>query len=267
MMILIGLATVSCNRHILTDNELKTRKEYADITEALYNADDVYVLNLHMPDSISRDILKLKRLNELDVFKPNFNSIPKFIGRFKNLQTLIVIDATISSMPTEICNLKNLKWLRIWNSKLTELPPQIDKLKNLERLELFANNIKKLPQGIINLKKLEEIGIDSNYNLDYYDSFSKLSQLPKLNYLNINYYPHDTLPRNISALKNLQTITLWNNASGRLNIKDMIEKISKLQKLEKLDLSGNPVEEKLKIQYVEMFKKQHEKCEVIWNIN
>ncbi len=263
--ILIGFAISGCNRHLLTENELKSKQEYVSIAKALENPEDVYSLNLHMPDSLSKDILKLRRLNELDIFKPNFISLPKFIGRFKNLQTLIVLDAKIKIIPSEICELKKLKILRIWNSGLTELPNQIDKLKNLEALELFANDIKQLPQSVTRLRQLKEIGLDSNKNLDFYDSFGKLAQLPKLNYLNINYFPLDTLPRNIIALKNLQTITLWNNSSGRLNIKDMIEKLSKLQKLKKLDLSGNPVDKKLKIYYVEMIEKQHVGCEVIWN--
>ena len=264
-IILMAITFFGCNRHLLTENELKSKKECVNIAKALENPKDVYRLNLHMPDSLSKDILKLKRLNELDIFKPDFKSLPKFIGRFRNLQTLIILDANINAIPPEICDLEKLKWLRIWKSGLTKLPSQIDKLKNLETLELFANDIKQLPQGITRLRQLEKIGLDSNQNLDFYDSFEKLAQLPKLNYLNINYYPLDTLPRNISALKNLQTITLWNNSSGRLNIMDMIEKLSTLQKLEKLDLSGNPVDEKLKSHYVEIIKIQHDRCEVIWN--
>ncbi|MDQ2792719.1 MAG: hypothetical protein M3Y12_01730 [Bacteroidota bacterium] len=265
LIILVVFTTISCNRHLLTESEFKSKKVYVNIAEALESPKDVYSLNLHMPDSLPKDILKLKRLNELDVFKPKFNSLPKFIGRFQNLQTLIILEANLKSIPSEICELKKLKWLRIWNSKLIELPSKINKLKNLETLELFANDIRQLPRSITKLKRLKEIGIDSNHNLDFYDSFNKLAQLPKLTCLNINYYPLDTLPSNIIALKNLQIITLWNNSGGKLDIEDMIEKLSKLQKLEKLDLSGNPVDEKSKMRYVEALKKQHDKCEVIWN--
>jgi Leucine-rich repeat (LRR) protein len=264
--IIIFLA-VGCNRHLLSETELKSRHGYNDITEALENSKDVYSLNLHMPDSLSREILKFTRLNELDIYKPKFNSLPNFIGRFKNLQTLIILDGKISFLPAEIGKLKNLKWLRLWNLNLTELPTQIDRLRKLETLELFANNLKQLPSEITELRHLKKIGIDNNDSLDFYDSFKKLAQLPNLTYLNLNYYPHDTLPGNINTLQGLETITLWNNKSGRLDLKDTIEKLSELKKLIKIDLSGTPVDKKLKFEYVEMLKKQHSGCEIIWNDN
>lgn len=254
-----------CNRHLLSANELDVNKEYRDIDEGLSNPMEVYKLFLHMPDSFSNKVLQFKRLNELDINNPKFSSLPSFIGRFKNLQTLIIVEGKISELPAEVGELKNLKWLRLWNLKLTTLPSQIGKLKKLETLELFANDLRTLPAGITKLTKLKKIGIDANDRLDFYDTFNKLSQLPDLAYLNLNYYPHDTLPGNIINLQNLETISLWNNKNGKLDLDDMLYKLSGLKRLKNIDLSGTPVDANLKDKYIDRIKKQHADCIVIWN--
>lgn len=266
-IIVITLLTFGCSRNLLTDNELKAKKEYKVISVGLNNPKDVYRLNLHMPDSLTMDILAFKRLNELNIYKPKFNEIPAFIGRFKKLQTLIILDAEISCIPDQIVNLKNLKWLRLWNLNLTQLPSDIGDLRKLEILELFANDIIQLPQSITKLKNLKKIGIDYNNKLDFFDAFEKLAQLPSLTYLNINYYPHDTLPSNLSKLKNLETITIWSNKNGNLDLNDTFKKLAQLKNLKKIDLTGTLINANLKQNYIDAFKRQCNNCEVIWSNN
>lgn len=262
----IALFISSCNRHVLSESKLKSKEEYRELSEALKNPDDVYSLNMHIPDSFPKEILKLKRLNELDVYMPKFKSLPAHISKLKNLQILMILDGDINKLPPEIVKLKHLKWLRLWKINLKELPASIAKLKKLETLELFANDLRYLPEGIINLKRLKEIGIDSNNDLDFYDAFEKLAQLPQLNHLNINYYPHDTLPSNISKLQNLETISIWNNTNGKLNLDDMLQKLSTLKKLKKIDLSGTPIAANSKSFWLEKLKKQCPGCEITWHL-
>lgn len=264
-ILIIILLTFGCSRHLLTETELKAKKEYRDISLGLNNPMEVYRLNLHMPDTLTMDVLAFKRLNELDIYKPKFNEIPAFIGRFKKLQTLIILDAEITSIPDQIVNLKNLRWLRLWNLKLAQLPSDIGNLRKLEILELFANDIRQLPQSITKLRNLKKIGIDNNVSLDFFDAFEKLAQLPNLTYLNLNYYPHDTLPSNFSKLQHLETVTLWNNKNGSLDLDDTFKKLTQLKSLKKIDLSGTPVEANRKQNYIDIFKQQCNNCEVIWS--
>lgn len=265
LIVVLLIFIPGCSRYLLTETEFEDKKEYKSIPDGLNNPKDVYSLNLHMPDTLPNAILKFKRLNELDLYMPKFNEIPRFVGEFKYLQTLIILDAEIKEVPAEIGDLKNLKWLRLWKMKLTELPPEIGNLRKLEKLELFANDLKELPEEITNLTNLKKIGIDSNENLDFYGAFEKLAQLPNLTYLNINYYPHDKLPSNITKLEYLETITIWNNQSGNLNIDDTIEKLSQFKRLKKVDLTGTPVSARNKNEYIVKLKKLCNDCEIIWN--
>jgi len=155
--------------------------------------------------------------------------------------------------------------LRIWANEVEELPKAIGNLKNLQKLGLFGNDIKHLPEEITKLKNLNRIGLDSNHDLDFYDAFEKLSKLPNLNYLNINYYPHDTLPSNIYKLKNIESVSIWNNSKGKLDIDDAIIKLSSLKRLKKVDLSGTIVGLTAKAEYIKKIKKNCNNCEVIWS--
>lgn len=253
------------NPWILSEDTLKTKKEYKSIEEGLNNPLEVYKLNLHAPGSISKDILAFERLNELDIYMPKFHRLPRFIYRLRYLQTISILDSKIKHLPEEITQLQHLKRLRLWKLYLVELPDSIGKLHKLEELELFANNLKQLPQSVDQLISLRKIGLDNNDDLNFYDAFEKLDSLPKLTYLNINYYPHDTLPSNLWKLQELETISIWNNASGKLNYDDLVVKLSPLKKLKQIDLTGNRIDPELKKKYIKRIRKVCHRCEVKWS--
>jgi Leucine-rich repeat (LRR) protein len=266
LFLFLTILLFGCNRHILNIKQLSKKDTYSSIEQALCHINKVYKLEIDHKDStyLSKDIVKLKRLNELSFYRTNLPIVPGYLSELENLQVLIIQESHTRVIPPEIGKLSNLVELRIWANEVKELPKEIGDLENLRRLGLFANDIKQLPQEISKLTNLNEIGLDSNFNLDFYDAFEKISHLPNLNHLNINYYPHDTLPSNIYKLKNIESVSIWNFSTGKLNIDDAIKKLSSLKKLKTVDLSGNHVGIIPREKYIEEIKKKCNNCEVIW---
>ncbi|MFP4417422.1 MAG: leucine-rich repeat domain-containing protein [Chitinispirillaceae bacterium] len=143
-------------------------------------------------------------LNNPDVAKDGFKTLPASIGQLDALITLTINDNVIDSLPVEIGNLQSLTELELKNNEIMSLPSTIGQLSALKVLDLRNNELRKLPPEIGQLDQLwmlqlwgnelsflpEEIG-DMESLKELYLRNNRLKSLPAsimkmdLNYLGI----------------------------------------------------------------------------------
>ncbi len=190
------------SKQLLSLNELKKKKVYYSIENALQNPDKVYKLSLYHNAmlAIPSCIQKFDNLQVLDVRRNRLSELPEEIGELENLQYLNVEDNQISELPENIKNLKNLQVLNVRRNDISKLPEEIGQLQNLEVLTLEYNALASLPDEISNLKNLKTLNLKNN-QLD--DLNKKIGSLTQLKELNIKYNKIASLPQSIANLQNL----------------------------------------------------------------
>lgn len=152
---------------------------YTKLEDALENPDAVEVLNLSKQKltDLSVNILKLRNLKELYLFRNELDQFPAGIAELKKLEVLNMSLNRIKEVPPEIKNLTNLESLYLNNNHLVQLPPEIGKLSSLKRLDLIGNELAALPEAIGNLKNLEILMLHSNKLVSLPPSVKKLKKL------------------------------------------------------------------------------------------
>ncbi|HEY5745649.1 MAG TPA: leucine-rich repeat domain-containing protein [Chryseolinea sp.] len=108
------------------------------------------------------DIHLLTRLEELYLFENNIEVLPSTFGNLKKLKILGLGSNQLKTFPEEITQLEKLETLDLGNNKITSLPASIAALKNLKVLVLHSNNITHIPEALYGLKKLQKIYLQGN---------------------------------------------------------------------------------------------------------
>lgn len=130
----------------LPSSDLKNKKTYYSLQEAMAHPDEVYKLSLTG--------LKLK-------------TFPADILRFSNLQELNLSNNKIKSLPDNLDDLPNLQLLNLAQNKLSVLPESIGQLQYLEYLYLAKNGLIDIPVWVGGLSKLRLLDITYNQLTPY----------------------------------------------------------------------------------------------------
>lgn len=143
---------------LLNEAELKGKKWYYSLEEALANPEDVYKLSLQGQ--------KIKVL-------------PPEIASLTNLQVLDLADNKIKVLPPEIEHLTHLQVVTLYDNKLKALPDQVRHLVNLHSLYLSKNKLNVVPIWVGGLGKLRRLDLSRNRFTPY--EISRIqSLLPKV---------------------------------------------------------------------------------------
>ena len=179
---------------LLSADELKAKKLYTSLAEALADPQNVYRLELKKREEgfelgkLTPRIGELYNLQKLDLFGI-YKDLPKEIGMLTQLQEVeLTLPYLSSDLPQEIANWKNIKrfTLRMHTGGEPEAKIQslqsLTSLSNLEELTLDGNNLATVP--------------------------SKLGQLKKLKKLSIQFSPLKSLPQDLKEIPNLEFLKL-----------------------------------------------------------
>ena len=101
------------------------------------------------------------------------------------------------------------------------------------RIQMDSNNINSIPSELSQLQKLEKLDL---YWSKINNIPSELSQLQNLKILHLSFNKINNIPSELSQLQNLKTLDLSGN-----EINNIPPELSQLQNLKTLDLSGNEI--------------------------
>ena len=171
----------------------------------------------------------------------------------------ITLSINSDKMPNGISQLQSLKILNIENCEVKELSGEIALLKNLEQLHIkYCRGVRQLPSEMQNCTKLQKLSLYSlEEHFDFAGSLNLLTncdirylelsqnwrlkkfpgavfQFKNLEFLGLNIYETDSIPREIGNLRKLKEIVL-----GASNFKFLPVEFGKLSSLKKIDLSGH----------------------------
>lgn len=118
--------------------------------------------NNKQSQQISSEILKLEKLEELDLYGNQLKSIPISLFQLNNLKILDLRGNSIEKIPEKISELIQLEELYLSSNKIKELPNSLFELSNLKKLLLSSNEIENIPNDIYKLRQLEEVDLKSN---------------------------------------------------------------------------------------------------------
>lgn len=196
--------------------------------------------------SISNDELKISDYNEIP-FSIDIESFDKDIRLKVSLDYDLLYRPLYSKKmfyepnykATDLKRLdKNIEFLNLSYSNTNELPNNITEFKKLRGLRLFKNKIKKfdkLFEQLSQLPNLEYLELDSSNLKNFPSSISKLQNLKSLSIEASNI---SKLPPEIGYLYNLSYLSIRNNSK----IKDLPKEIKHLKNLNCLDVSGTGLE-------------------------
>ncbi|MCR4032655.1 MULTISPECIES: leucine-rich repeat domain-containing protein [Flavobacterium] len=159
-------------------------------------------------------------------------------------------------------SLDQINDLKSYNN-LDSLPKDLDEVY---RLDLSKKGFKKLPEIVFELSNLQELNVSENSLSD----LNGISQLKKLQILNIGMNDFKIFPNEVTTLKNLKVLDVWwndiktfpesfyqnNDEIEELNMTSMFEfdfsanlsKIHKFKNLKQLNLGNNQIKN-LNIQF------------------
>ena len=154
------LATLS-KEQLLDSAALAAAPTYTNLQEALKEPGQVLKLVLRKQHlkSFPAEILKLKKLQYLDISKNSISELPDSISVLTDLQYFACSKTGLKSLPKEIGKLHNLTYLNLNQNDLQYLPPQIGNLEKLRILDLWSNSFEEYPNTFSGLKALKVIDL------------------------------------------------------------------------------------------------------------
>jgi len=213
----------------------KTLSNISEITK-LKNLEFLDLTNCKI-DTFPLEICELSNLKHLTI-RTGFPveciwSIPKEIVNLKKLEELNLSFSGFEVFPQEILKLTNLKILNLTVNEIGIIPKDISKLKNLTELYLAGNWNLIEPQNLSQLGELTKLTkLDLNYRIPKDLNF--LTGLSNLQYLNLSEIYFLSFPKEILSLENLEYLNLSNS-----NIRNIPNEIADLKNLTYLNLHGN----------------------------
>ena len=196
-------------------------------------------------------ILKLKKLEHLDISRNSIHNIPeeitklqlkmfhfgrnpldkfpKFLGQFPALEKTHLSSCFLEKIPPVICGLKNLTEISLCDNCITELPVNVCHL-NLEKLDVADNPIDQLPESFLNFVNLKNLDLSST-NLE--EIPSQVLDLSKIQRLAVKNNALENLPESWKKCINIKRLDLSENL-----LRALPESISQLQVLEELNLKS-----------------------------
>lgn len=146
---------------LLDSTALAAAPTYTNLQEALKEPDQVLKLVLRKQHlkAFPNEILKLKKLQYLDISKNSISELPDSIDVLKDLQYLACSKTGLKTLPKEIGKLQNLTYLNLNQNDLQYLPPQIGNLEKLQILDLWSNSFEEYPNTLSGLKSLRVIDL------------------------------------------------------------------------------------------------------------
>ncbi|WP_299220774.1 hypothetical protein [uncultured Aquimarina sp.] len=180
-------------------------------------------------------IIENNKLIGLNIENKGITILTPTINLLDDLAILKLKDNGLTSIPNELFDLKKLEQLSLsGNSAIIESDdflPGLFSLSNLKELVLDQFGIGEI-EGIGVLANLEKLFIE-NTTLDNIPSdIGQLSSLVELSFINGNFFE---IPEGFFALKNLELITLMDNA----NLTTVPEGFNSLEKLISLTITGS----------------------------
>lgn len=194
---------------ILRDRE----KEISD------NNDNI-IHNRKEKDFIEESVIKISRMDRIDLQSQELNSIPSEL--YADLQAKNrLMDVRILDLS---CNM------------ITEIPdlPFCFNLQSLRKLNISSNALKVLPTGINAMKALQIMLLENNH-LSILPS--TIGELNNLQVLSVKGNHLSNLPNELCFLQNLRIMDISSN-----QIQSLPDNIYKLEKLEIMDMKSNKVE-------------------------
>lgn len=177
---------------------------------------------------IPREIGKMTKLRELEVFHTFIDKIPGEIGLLTNLRKLTISNNEfLRSIPKEIGLLTNLRVLciRDYHHYLFYFLNEIKKLSNLEELEIKSKNLGRC-YSLGNLKKLRKLTLHCN---SMPINIKSLKNLEELEFSSTDRFTF-ALPKGFERLRKLKSLDVSNTRLQTLPIE-----LAFLPKLEKLE--------------------------------
>lgn len=153
--------TPAFRAQLLDSTALAAAPTYTNLQEALKEPDQVLKLVLRKQHlkGFPKEILKLKKLQYLDLSKNSITEIPDSIAVLTDLQYFACSKTGLKTLPKEIGKLQNLVYLNLNQNDLQYLPPQIGNLDKLQILDLWSNSFEEYPTTFSGLKSLRVIDL------------------------------------------------------------------------------------------------------------
>jgi Leucine-rich repeat (LRR) protein len=171
---------------------------------------------IHLNSGIE-NIYGLKNLRHVCI--KSYTPFPEEIGNLNKLEHLHVDHLKDEYHIEQLYRLASLKELSLGGKEFTALPSGISALKNLEKITIAMSPVKRLPEdlSLVPLKVFKYIMLWL-YNFELVDNkrfipdleqmFQVLSKIKTLKEIVLNKNGINTLPKNISLLKQLEKLYL-----------------------------------------------------------
>ena len=145
-----SLSFINCNLNSIDDDFI-----------FLVGSEDIYALDIKQETRINNldRIINIQNINHLGISN-GLTVFPDFILKMVKLNSLDLAENNIKKIPIEIKSLTNLQSLYLDHNVLNSLPKEIGFLSKLEILTLNSNPIENLPEE---LKKLELVELWISY--------------------------------------------------------------------------------------------------------
>jgi len=212
---------------------LKDNKNFSSLTISnSYSLSDRTILT---------NLSELKNLKKLEIvgFVIDQQKIDE-ISSLEKLEELIVSPVDLEDYDIDfspMCNLKDhITNLSFSGGYEVPIPECFLSYRKLKKLNLTSFVFSEIPQEIFENKDLEELTFISVSNNEIKIS-ENISNLNKLNYLDLSSNYITELPESIGEMKSLKFLNLESN-----ELKSLPESINNLKNLQFLNLSGNPFE-------------------------
>ncbi|WP_417387665.1 COR domain-containing protein [Gimesia sp.] len=158
----------------------KAEKKIADARYTKSNHLDLsypsYELGQGKLNELPVSLLKLPKLQELNLSFNDFKQLPKWLMQLKKLEVLNLAQNNFKSLPKWLDQLNELRELDISGNILTSFPKCLRKLTKLESINLNENQLKEIPDWIGELTNLRRIYLKKNELKDLPDSIVQINK-------------------------------------------------------------------------------------------
>ena len=218
--------------HLLSENLTDLHIQSSSLTQisdvAIGHLSRLQSLAIHAPITKMSSLAHLQNLHHFDLAASDIKDLSEKTCFPKSLTQLIVLGNKLLKT-IDLVELQPLTWLQT-DTQVSN----ISVCKNLQDLRL--KSISALPEGLETCQALTSISIMGGNLSELPDWFMQLTQLRSLRMENT---PLKKVPQDWSVMKNLESLSLYNN-----QIEDFSFAYT-IPNLKSLNLNGNPIKDKL----------------------